>query len=619
MPLPSPTVGIPQNAPSMNAKDPVVEEIKDVKLTLKEAVTTGLKAGFMTTSGKLLDKIPLFGKGLSEKIEFEKRKMFEKQGRDPLTGRKLTKEEIEERALRKKSMGAMGEINDNVTEILRILKKYFDNKSVAGFGLGFGKSKDITPSETTSPYEIADESGEMKSTDEAKVNPLSEEEKQLEAQKEEKDQKVEIQERNEKFLDKLFAKYFGGAKTGVEGTKEESGGLFSKIAGAVDFLADAKSLGGGRLLGGAGRMLGGAGRLVGIGGVASAGAAGAAGAAGSVGAGAVGAAGAAGAAGSAGTGAANVASGAGKGFFGKAFEMVGNVGSKIGKGLGAAKSFVGKGLTAAGEMAAKLNPTKFIKSGVAKVAPKILKGAVAIPGLGAAIEAVLGGIEISNIKSDATLTAEEKKEKIGVAIGKTLGSILGTIGGGALGSLIPIPGVGTLIGSMGGAWVGGMAGEAIADALGGKGIYDLLASIPLIGDLIKVEDTQAPTGAEGEMPQTAPSPGDVPSGSIDVQGPKDAMDEYTNTIPMASAATTSIPTANYSPTTPSMTPTSATSLGSLQAENDILKMPAPSIPVVAPTTNNVITNNNSTSWMSALTTTKTGADMDERAFRLAFG
>jgi uncharacterized membrane protein len=146
-----------------------------------------------------------------------------------------------------------------------------------------------------------------------------------------------------------------------------------------------------------------------------------------------------------------------------------------------------------------------IKDSVKSGAGKIVKGIVSLPGLGAAISAIMGIVEIMGIKNDPSLSAEEKKDKIGRSIVGTVGSAIGSVIGGAAGSLIPIPGIGTIIGTMGGAWVGETLAGLLADAIGGKGIYDMVASIPGIGSMISVDEgTTAPkTGAEGQTPEGA--------------------------------------------------------------------------------------------------------------------
>jgi hypothetical protein len=137
-----------------------------------------------------------------------------------------------------------------------------------------------------------------------------------------------------------------------------------------------------------------------------------------------------------------------------------------------------------------MNPVKGLSSFIGKNAGKVAKSIVSIPGLGAIISTVMGAVDIASIKSDPELSVDEKKEKIGRSIVGTLGQALGTVGGGALGTLIPVPGIGTLVGSLGGGWVGGKLAEVLADQIGGKGIYDMVASIPGVGSLIEVGATE---------------------------------------------------------------------------------------------------------------------------------
>jgi hypothetical protein len=152
-------------------------------------------------------------------------------------------------------------------------------------------------------------------------------------------------------------------------------------------------------------------------------------------------------------------------------------------------------------MLGSLNPMKLIKGPIASGAGKIVKGIASIPGLGAIISGIMGAVDIASIKSNPDLSPDEKKDQIGRTIVGTLGEALGSVGGGALGTFIPIPGIGTLVGSLGGAWVGGKIAELLADQIGGKGIYDMVASIPGVGSLIEVggaedQKTKKEAGAE---------------------------------------------------------------------------------------------------------------------------
>jgi hypothetical protein len=174
--------------------------------------------------------------------------------------------------------------------------------------------------------------------------------------------------------------------------------------------------------------------------------------------------------------------------------------SSAAKASGGFFSSIGKGISSAfgsvAETAAKLNPIKAAADAVKSGAGKIVKAIVSIPGLGAAISTGIGVMDIMNIKNDKSLTPEEKKEAIGKSLVGTLGSALGSVGGGALGTLIPVPVLGTVLGSMGGALAGEWLAGQLAESIGGRGIYDLVESIPGIGSAISVDPQ-----SEGINPQ----------------------------------------------------------------------------------------------------------------------
>jgi hypothetical protein len=82
----------------------------------REAISTSLQAAFLQMQSNVFAKSPLLrlapGSGLlRERAELKKRELYEKTGRDE-TGRKLTKQELEERERRKADLGALAEIRD---------------------------------------------------------------------------------------------------------------------------------------------------------------------------------------------------------------------------------------------------------------------------------------------------------------------------------------------------------------------------------------------------------------------------------------------------------------------------------------------------------------------------
>jgi hypothetical protein len=590
----------------MNAGDAIVESMEEgfrkVNLTFKEAVTTSLKSSVMTMQMKFLEKIPLVGKGLADKIDLKKREMFEEQGRDPLTGKKLTKGELEEKELRKKSMGAMGDIRDSVYEILDILTRTFgpsSQETERTTKKDKAKAKGLSPS--------ADGEGAYALADEVPPPPdsLAQEEKLLEQQQKDREIQEEKQEKEETFFKDLFEKYFGNGKNDQEqlAVAAKGEGLFGKIASTFDFLSDAKSLGAGRLLGkvpGLGRVAG----MFGAGGAATAGAAGASRAAGAAtrmvpavplstavlegadaparirsiaGAGSQ-------AAGSASSAAGSAASGGG--LFSRIGASIKSVGSSAlnygGKALGAVKN-AGAGL---------------VKLGVGPLAKTIFSV------LGPALSAVQGYMAISDIKENPNLSDQEKKEQIGLKFAGALTSI-----GSQIAALLLAPGPGNaIVGALDALGYGpGALGEFLASMIGGEKIYDLATQIPGLGSFLEV-----PKRTESEVNSvsaTSPTPmkgGGIPTG-MEGGGIPTGVEGGRIPVGMEGGASALVP---------ATTPSSSATLSSLQSDYAYLKSTPPPAPVVAPTNNAVVTNNNTTSWMSSLTTTRTGVDIDERAFRM---
>ncbi len=175
--------------------------------------------------------------------------------------------------------------------------------------------------------------------------------------------------------------------------------------------------------------------------------------------------------------------GGGKSLLGKAGGFFGNMFSK-------AKGLAGSAIKGVKNVAGKLNPMAALRKG----AGLALRGLTSIPGLGALISTAMAAYDISGIKSDPELSPKKKKELIGRSIGQGLGGALGSIGGGVLGSFIPIPGVGTLLGAMGGGAAGSFLGDTIAEALGGEKIYNIMADLPGLGSLISVDEGESGAG-----------------------------------------------------------------------------------------------------------------------------
>jgi hypothetical protein len=203
----------------------------------------------------------------------------------------------------------------------------------------------------------------------------------------------------------------------------------------------------------------------------------------------------------------------GKSVGGKALDIGKSVGGKaldIGKSVGGkAAGWLSNAFGSVSGAVSNLNPAKALGSAVKSGAGKLAKGIISIPGLGAIITTAMGFLDIKSIKNDPELSPDEKKERIGRTLVGTLGQALGSVGGGALGSLA-LPGIGTLLGTFGGMWVGEKLAGLLADAIGGRGIYDMVASIPGVGSLIEVggaEDQKDKAQTEAQVSKTAASAG----------------------------------------------------------------------------------------------------------------
>lgn len=237
---------------------------------------------------------------------------------------------------------------------------------------------------------------------------------------------------------------------------------------------------------------------------------------------------------------------------GKDLSAIGKTASNIGKGaMNVARSTGGKlletGAKAGGFLSrafgsvtgaiSNLNPVKAIGSAISSGSGKIVKSIVSLPGIGAVISGLMGALDIASIKKNPELSPDEKKEQIGRTLVGTVGEALGSIGGGALGSLIPIPGIGTLVGTLGGAWVGGKIAELLADQLGGKAFYDMVSSIPGIGSLIEVGGTEDQKAEKSAEASTKAVSGAVSSAGTEGQS---AATEVKGTVSAPATANTTV-------------------------------------------------------------------------------
>jgi hypothetical protein len=184
------------------------------------------------------------------------------------------------------------------------------------------------------------------------------------------------------------------------------------------------------------------------------------------------------------------------GFFSKAWRKLSSAGKMVGEKV--SNLGLGKVLS-------------IFKSGGGKVLRKLIK----IPVIGSAIEAGLMAMDISDIKSDPTLSPKEKKKRIGEklssGLGSMIGAAIGAAGGGTIAGALGLAGgpaalvtgaLGAVAGGVAGSYVGEKIGGAIGSAIGGEEIYNIVSSIPGVGSLIAVPGEDSVKTAEEMAPQT---------------------------------------------------------------------------------------------------------------------
>lgn len=595
------------------------EDMGYVKASIGESIKTSIKAaGFEMAN--IFQKSPILrmlgGKAISETANLKKRELYERTGRDE-QGRKLTKREFEEREKRRKDLGALAEMRD-------ILEYWKDNgvpvmlakdsdalflfesidANILRMLSALGGKSTGSPTATISPIEETKK--EMDIADLA----MREEEVAEEKEREDDEDTIDSEQRQQKF----FTKMFEGLRQATTKLGEKFGGIGSIISAAISGLGSVMTKlfatylggslissllggGGGGLLSAAGKGIGMVGRgIVRAGGAALGGIKAVGGALAKTPAGQTIA--------KAGSQIGKVAApviNAAKGLGGKALDMgKGAIGTIAEKGGGLFSKigsfFSGAGSTVAGA-ASKLNPLSAIKNAVKTGGKTVLKGIFSIPGIGAAISAAMGAIDIASIKGDESLSPEEKKEKIGIGLSKMLGSVLGTVGGGTIGSFV-LPGIGTILGSIGGEWLGATIAESLAESLGGKGIYDFFKTIPGIGSLVSIdggEAAQAPPKPEGEAAKTTEQ---------EISPQSAATMEPTTTSPQSAATMAPTTTAEAIAPVPaeSLVPPvpAGAEISSMSAENTMLRN-MPSGPTNIATTNNTVQQSNNAVVASAPT------------------
>lgn len=630
-------MALPNLNPNQSSQQmPPGQQAQYVPASFSESIKTGILAGVAQFGSNFIRKSSILrgigGGAIADTLDLKRRERYERTGRDE-QGRKLTKQEFEEREKRRKDLGALSQILEivqlwNDTGVPAILAKDNDGwfllermeihltdiKAALTGGMGvFSVGGGYASNQGSSGILDADGNPANLSLADVPVAndaaELARQEAMEEKEREDDKDQLESEERQQSFFSKLFGglnnkeekkdgSLFGSLLSALSGLGSLVSGLFAKYIGGMVGGALGRLLGGASGLvtsavAGAGRMLGGAARGIGTAIAGSAAGRTIAQAGGELAKGARATGGAIARAGSA------IA-----GYAGKAVDSVKGIGSDLMQTrsrLPSQPGFLSRAFGAVKDTAAKLNPTKYIKDFITKNSGKILKGLTSMPGLSAAITSVIGALNIRDIVNDASLSKEEKKEAIGKALGSVLGSAIGSIGGGVLGSFLPIPGLGTIIGTFGGGWVGEKIGEALSEAIGPRAVYDFVESIPGIGNLIDVggeDNPQDRIDRENEIRQQ--------------QGLPELTTEEIAQRNMVSDITTRAEPGSLAPTSADMAPPIpiGAETGSQTAINDIMKsMPSQPVAQVSMPTANIQQTNNAVMATGLSARLATGIDM----------
>ncbi len=185
MALPAPNQGYQLKAETIQYQD----------ATFKESLGTAISSAITQAQINLFTKSPILkmlgGGALAERADLKRREKFLATGRDPNTGRKLTREELEERRKRAKDLGALAEIREILQGTLLDWKGKYDAIPVtmvpSRLPLPAEKQKVVAPSEEGG-YSLADE------------------ERAAEQEMEDDQDQLESEKRQQGFFSKLFGK-----------------------------------------------------------------------------------------------------------------------------------------------------------------------------------------------------------------------------------------------------------------------------------------------------------------------------------------------------------------------------------------------------------------------------
>jgi len=190
----------------------------------------------------------------------------------------------------------------------------------------------------------------------------------------------------------------------------------------------------------------------------------------------------------------------GGGLFGKAFDFVKG---GVSKAVGGVKSVAGQAMEMGGKALDAVNPMTHVKKffkggGVSKLLKKL-------PGIGALIGPAIAAFEISQAAGSAA-----DPRTVGSATLNALGGLGGGALGAVLGSLIPVPVVGTMLGGMAGDYIGRMVADLVSENVDMSGLGQMAIDVfggqtdteginPLIAETGGTSETQIATDTASDF------------------------------------------------------------------------------------------------------------------------
>lgn len=224
-------MALPNPASQMNQQ----QQMQYMAFSMREAVSTAMKASILQMQSNLVTKSPILsmipGAGiLRERAEVKKRELYERTGRDE-QGRKLTKQELEDREKRRGDLGALSGIlellqNWNETTGVPIELAKDSNALIYLEGL-HANVKMMLDFMTTGARP-----GQANTS--ASLDDLAAEERADEREREDDQDQIESEQRQQNFFSRLFGRKEGG---------QEGGGLFKGLLSLLGSLGS--MLGGG--------------------------------------------------------------------------------------------------------------------------------------------------------------------------------------------------------------------------------------------------------------------------------------------------------------------------------------------------------------------------------------